>query len=182
MLTHPKQTNATNSVTIDPLMPWYANLCHGWPRAKKNPGDWVEESSWYVWDLQAQPKSDTHACNPFQSTPTYHLGRTDPALPHQNSPAPMATASAGSSIKLMYGGNGHSRGANAGGKGDPGRVGVYWGGGPERELADLRDLNKKTLLQEAGFSDESFAYPENPDIWRPEQGLVDKGNWMTLKL
>jgi hypothetical protein len=28
---------------IDPLMPWYADLCHGWPRAKQNPGNWIDE-------------------------------------------------------------------------------------------------------------------------------------------
>jgi hypothetical protein len=179
---HPKQGNATRSFTVDPLMPWYAYLCHGWPRAKKNPGDWKEESEWYLWDLQKERAvGDTHACNPFQRTPTYHLGRSDPSLPNHYSPAPMATASAGSSIKLMYGGNGHSRGANAGGKGNPGRVSVYWGGGPGKELADISDLNEKTLLQEAGFSDESFAYPEDQNVWMPPQ-LQDKGNWMTLKL
>ena len=24
-------------------MPWYADLCHGWPRAKHNPGMWTDE-------------------------------------------------------------------------------------------------------------------------------------------
>lgn len=94
----------------------------------------------------------------------------------------MATAAAGSSIKLMFGGNGHSRGANAGGNGDPGRVAVYWAGAPETELVDINDLTKETLLQENGFSDESFAFPADMGVWKPEQGLVDKGNWMTLHL
>jgi hypothetical protein len=163
-------------------MPWYANLCHGWPRAKQNPGDWVDETKYYLWDLLAQPNGETHACHPNQRTPSYHLSRFDPSLPFHHTPAPMATASAGRSIKLMFGGNGHSRGNNAGGKGDPGRVGVYWGGAPERELVYLKDLNKKNLLKEAGFSDESFAYPADKNVWTPDLGLVDKGNWMTVDL
>jgi hypothetical protein len=163
-------------------MPWFADLCHGWPRAKQNPGDWIDETNFYLWDLLAQPEGDTHACHPDQRTPTYHLSRSDPNLPFHHSPAPMASAYAGSSIKLMYGGNGHARGYNAGGKGNPGRVGVYWAGAPEKEIVYLQDLNQNTLLQENGFSDESFAYPADQNVWTPSQGLVDKGNWMTLRL
>lgn len=175
------QSNATiygKDHIIDPLMPWFAHLCHGWPRAKQNPGDWVDESSHYHWDLAAY--SDTHACHPSQRTPTYYLSASDSTLPHHNSPAPMATASAGGSIKLMFGGNGHSRGANAGGHGDAGRVAVYWAGKAETELVDVKELNSETLVQENGFSEESFGFPKDMNVQSPEQGLVDKGNWMTL--
>ncbi|CAO2649705.1 Nn.00g009970.m01.CDS01 [Neocucurbitaria sp. VM-36] len=123
---------------VDPLMPWFADLCHGWPRAKQNPGDWIEESSNYIWDLGlAASKGDTHACHPSQRTPTYHLTAKDPKLPFHTAPAPMATAAAGSNIKLMFGGNGHSRGDNVGGNGDPGRVVVYWKGEAEAEIGDV---------------------------------------------
>lgn len=94
----------------------------------------------------------------------------------------MATAKAGASIKLMFGGNGHSRGANAGGEGDAGRVSVYWAGKAETELVDVEELTKETLVQENGFGEESFAFPEDTKVWKPDQGLVDKGNWMTLRL
>jgi hypothetical protein len=94
----------------------------------------------------------------------------------------MATAKPGGSIKLMFGGNGHSRGANAGENGDAGRVGVYWAGVPETELVDVKDLNSDTLLQENGFSEESFSFPKDKAVRTPQQGLVDKGNWMTLQL
>jgi hypothetical protein len=61
--------------------------------------------------------------------------------PHHDAPAPMATAAAGSSIKLMFGGNGHSRG-NFGGvnTGDPGKVSVYWAGEKEKEIVDVKEV------------------------------------------
>lgn len=47
----------------------------------------------------------------------------------------MGTSRAGSSIKIMFGGNGHSRGDFGGVKtGDPGRVAIYWAGAVEREI------------------------------------------------
>jgi hypothetical protein len=166
-------------------MPWFANLCHGWPRAKQNPGDWVDESDHYLWDLSKAASSsppDTHACHPSQRSPTYYTSTNDPSLTHHTNPAPMATAAAGSNITLMFGGNGHSRGANAGGDGDAGRVGVYWAGKPETEIADMKELNEMNLVQENGFSEESFAFPADMSVRSPAQGLVDKGNWMTLNL
>jgi hypothetical protein len=64
------------------------------------------------------------------------------APPHHDAPAPMATAHAGSSIKLMFGGNGHSRG-NFGGvnTGDPGKASLYWAGETEKEIADVKEVN-----------------------------------------
>jgi hypothetical protein len=161
-------------------MPWFAYLCHGWPRAKQNPGNWIYETDHYLWDLAAN--KDTHVCHPTQRTPNYFLADSDSALLDHHAPAPMATAKAGASIKLMFGGNGHSRGANAGGEGDAGRVAVYWAGKAETELVDVEELTNETLVQENGFSEESFAFPEDKKVWKPEQGLVDKGNWMTLTL
>ena len=94
----------------------------------------------------------------------------------------MATAAAGSSIKLMFGGNGHSRGFRVSDNGDSGRVVVYWGGSAEKELVDLKDLNDDTLAQENGLSEESFAYPADMNVKTPDKGLVDQGDWMTLRL
>ncbi|KAH7066061.1 hypothetical protein BKA63DRAFT_426576 [Paraphoma chrysanthemicola] len=94
----------------------------------------------------------------------------------------MPISTPGGSIRLMYGGNGHSRGYNAGPNNDPGRVAVYWAGAPEIELTDRANLTSDYLVQEQGFSEEAFMYPDDKGIVSPEQGLVDKGNWMTLKL
>jgi|TARA_R110002003_G_C695560_1_gene25431 hypothetical protein len=94
----------------------------------------------------------------------------------------MASATPGGTIKLMYGGNGHSRGYNAGGNGDAGRVAVYWAGSPETEIADIKDFSAGFLVQEQGFSEEAFMFPDDEKVVTPAQGLQDKGNWMSLKL
>ena len=73
-------------------MPWFANLCHGWPRAKHNPGDWIDESSNYLWDIAAKEfQGDTHACHPSQRSPTYF----------EDEKAGMAKTKAGGSIKTI---------------------------------------------------------------------------------
>jgi hypothetical protein len=98
----------------------------------------------------------------------------------------MVTASAGSFVTLMFGGNGHSRG-NFGGveMGDPGKVSVYWAGSKEKEIVDVKELTEENLMQRNGFSEESFAYPLDKKVtapgWGPED-LHDKGNWQTLHL
>jgi hypothetical protein len=47
----------------------YADQCKGWPRNKNNPGNWIDESSNYIWNIGAQSWNggsyhppDTHAC------------------------------------------------------------------------------------------------------------------------
>jgi hypothetical protein len=92
----------------------------------------------------------------------------------------MTTAEPGAMIRLMFGGNGHSRGFDVGG--DPGTVTVYWKGGPEQEITDISEFTPENMLQSQGFSANSFSYPVDPTIISPTQGLVDKGNWMELKL
>ncbi|KAI4636311.1 hypothetical protein J4E83_001265 [Alternaria metachromatica] len=94
----------------------------------------------------------------------------------------MATAAAGSPITLMFGGNGHSRG-NFGGveKGDPGRVSVYWAVSKEKEIVDVKEFTKENLVQDNGFSEESFAYPADLKVTAPP-ALQDKGNWQTVHL
>jgi hypothetical protein len=164
---------------VDPLMPWFAEYCHAWPRAKQNPGSWIEETDHYLWAFNG---TDTHACHPNQRMPNQYLATGDASLAYHHAPAPMVTAAAGSSIKCMFGSNGHSRGANAGNERDGGKVTVYWAGEPERELVDIKELNAETLVQENAFSEESFSYPNDVNIVSPAQGLFDKGNWQTLRL
>jgi hypothetical protein len=184
------KSNATAHASdhvIDPLMPWFADLCHGWPRAKQNPGDWVGETKNYAWDLQAAANSgDIHACHPTQRNATYYLESSVAGLNYHYNPALMATATPGSSVRLMFGGNGHSRGAPlAIASGNPGIVAVYWAGEPETEIADVNDLTANNLVQEDGFNDEndeSFSFPTDMNVRTPSQGLVDKGNWQTLRL
>jgi hypothetical protein len=155
-------------VLIDPLMPWFANFCHGWPRAKKNPGDWIDESTNYVWNIAANTwNGEMNACHPSQRGPNYEGN------------APMATAKPGSTLRLMFGGNGHSRGNNMPNN-DPGVVSVYWKGEPEAEITNVNEFNDQNRLQKNGFSEESFSYPKG--VKSPTEGLIDKGNWQSLKL
>lgn len=176
------KANSTNNVIVDPGMPWFAYNCKAYPRSLEAGGNWIEQSTNYVWNIAAQSfnmgpskPADTHACHPNQRAPTYLDG------------APMKTAAPGSSFKLFYGGNGHGRGANAGGTSNPnplgpGTVSVYWKGAPEQEIVDISEFTKENLLQANGFADESFMYPADPNIKTPNEGLVDKGFWQTVKL
>lgn len=147
--------------------------CKGWPRAKHNPGNWIDESSSYVWDMQLQSSNgDTHACHPSQRGPTYFTSE------HAN----MAESVAGGQIKLMFGGNGHSRGANVDGSGEAGTVAVYWKGGQEREIEYIEELTSANLLKRIGFAQEAFIWPEAERVSQPSQGMLDKGNWMTVNM
>jgi hypothetical protein len=66
--------------------------------------------------------------------------------------------------------------------GDAGTVAVYWKGKPETEITDISEFTSANLLQTAGFAADSFSYPADPKVISPIDGLVDKGNWMELKL
>lgn len=158
-------------------MPWYASYCKGWPRNKANPGNWIDESTNYVWNIAAErfnmgasKPSDTHACNAMQRSPTYQDG------------APMTTAAPGDMIRLRYGGNGHTRGYNAGFEKGPGNVTVYWKGAPEQEITDISEFTAENTLQTQAFAANSFSYPADKSVTAPEAGLVDKGNWFELNL
>ncbi|KAK3380799.1 hypothetical protein B0H63DRAFT_560650 [Podospora didyma] len=154
---------------VDPV--FFPDACKGWPRAKQNPGDWIEESSNLAWNLAANGfGGDNHACNPLQRKPA------------QSPNAPAAAAKAGGSIMLRYGGNGHTRGATAGEGGDPGQVQVFWAGKKETEIVTVDELTKDKIISQAGFAENSFSYPEDPAITKPAQGLVDKGNWQKVTL
>jgi hypothetical protein len=149
--------------------PRYAYLCNGWPRGKQNPGNWIDESSNYVWNIAGNVwKGEQGACNPLQRNP------------NQAQNAPMAKVAAGGMFRLRYGGNGHTRGQNVGG--DPGTVSIYWKGKPGVEIQTVSEFNKDNLLAAQGFSANSFSYPADPNIKSPTQGLVDKGNWMEVTL
>jgi hypothetical protein len=52
----------------------------------------------------------------------------------------------------------------------------------EREIVDVKEFTSEYLVQEDGFSDESFSFPADMNIMSSGQGLIDKGNWMTLRL
>ena len=159
-------------LVVDTFAPGLAPFCHGWPRAKHNPGDWIDESSNYLCDIAAKEfQGDTHACHPSQRSPTYF----------EDEKAGMAKTKAGGSIKLMFGGNGHSRGSNVDG-GDPGKVVVYWKGKKEAEIEDIKEFTSKNKLKEAGFAEEAFIWPEDPNVKSPTEGLLDKGNWMTVEM
>jgi hypothetical protein len=177
------QGNATESngaKILDAVQTEWAYLCAGWPRAKRNPGNWIAESSDYLW--APGKKGDTHACHPDQRTPIQYLTPMLPDKPDQHAPAPMATARAGGNIQLMYGGNGHSRG-NFGGVDthDPGKVSVYWAGEKEKEIVDVSELTPDLLVQENGFSDESYIWPPDKSV-TSGPGFKDKGNWQTVRL
>ena len=161
---------APGDLYVDTFAPGLAVFCHGWPRAKHNPGNWIDESSNYLWDIAGQQfQGDTHACHPSQRNPTY------------DDNAKMAKSKPGGSIKLMFGGNGHSRGANVDG-GKPGKVVVYWKGKKEAEIEDVKEFTEKNKLKEAGFAAEAFIWPEDENVKSPEAGMLDKGNWMTVKM
>jgi hypothetical protein len=162
--------NATQNVIVDPAMPWYSNFCKGWPRNKQNPGNWIDESSNYVWNIAAESwdGGDYHppnrnACNPNQRSPG------------QAPNAPMAEVAAGGMFRLRFGGNGHTRGAPMG---DIGRVSVYWKGKPLDQINTIDEFTPENRLAEAGFADNSFSYPDGAT--GGADGLVDKGNWMEV--
>lgn len=94
----------------------------------------------------------------------------------------MTTAAPGDMIRLRYGGNGHTRGYNAGFEKGPGNVTVYWKGSPEQEITDISEFTPKNALQTSKFDEFAFAYPADKSITTPMAGLVDKGNWMELNL
>ncbi|KAK0723496.1 hypothetical protein B0T26DRAFT_675060 [Lasiosphaeria miniovina] len=158
---------------VDPADPvFHPEFCKGWPRAKDNPGNWQVEGTTIAWNINAAVfLNDRSACSPPQRE-----------FKPQGPNTPIATAKAGGTITLRYGGNGHSRGKGANGNGDPGNVQVFWAGKKETELKTLDDLTDKTRIAKAGFSDESFALPADKSVVDPDFGLIDKGNWMTVTL
>lgn len=94
----------------------------------------------------------------------------------------MAQSTPDGSIRLMFGGNGHSRGANVDGSGSAGTVAVYWKGGKEQEIEYSEELTERNKLKEIGFAEEAFVWPADKTVTTSIQGMLDKGNWMTIHL
>ncbi|PZC90189.1 hypothetical protein A1F95_09738 [Pyrenophora tritici-repentis] len=173
-------TESNGKMILDPIFPEWAHLCSGFSRYKANPGNWINESSAYAWSPSIH--NSTHACHPDQRAPIQLLKFNETGHSDHYNPAPMATARAGGSIKLMFGGNGHSRGDFGGvQKSGPGMVRVYWKGGVEREIVRVRELTKKNLLQENGFAEESYVWPPDKNVTKAP-AMKDKGNWQTVWL
>lgn len=77
------------------------------------------------------------------------MNTTEPGQTDHYNPAPMATARAGESITLMFGGNGHSRGDFGGEqKAGPGRVGVFWKGVMENEIVYVSQASALVVYDE----------------------------------
>jgi len=160
---------------VDSSQPNLLQYCHGWPRNKPNPGNWIDLSQTYTWNLGANAwnggksqGADTHACPAEQRSPTYQAN------------APMATAQPGGLIRLRFAGNGHSRGFNVGG--DPGTVSVYWKGAPEQEITDTSEFTTQNQLATGGFAGDAFVIPADPNVKTPAEGLSDFGNWLPVQL
>ena len=154
------------AANLEVMEPPYS-ACRAFPRGKQNPGNWIDESTNYIWDLQkAAGNGDTSVCHPNQRSPNQFQG------------APMATASPGSSLKLRFGGNGHSRGGNVpgGANGNSGTVQVYTYGEPGREIVDVSELPNARMLGQAGFADDAINFRDTNGM------LQDKGNWFNLQL
>ncbi|KAK3380674.1 hypothetical protein B0T24DRAFT_591127 [Lasiosphaeria ovina] len=166
------KTDPKGLTPFDPTV--HPELCKAWPRAKENPGDWAVEGRTIAWNIDAAVfLKDRSACSPPQRE-----------FKPQGPNTPLATAKPGGSIVLRFGGNGHSRGNGTGENGlhgDPGTVEVFWAGKKETEIKTIDELTDKTSIAKAGFSDESFALPADPNVKDPP-GLQDKGNWMTVKM
>ncbi|RPB29705.1 hypothetical protein L211DRAFT_775535 [Terfezia boudieri ATCC MYA-4762] len=152
--------------------PTTANLapkCNGYPRNKVNNGDWIKESTYYLWDLSGDKASNEqggrHACHPTQRDPTYP----------DNVPA--AKAKAGQSLRLRFWGNGHAsyqwgRPLHK----DPGLVRVYWAGTVNKEIVMASELTPDKMIAEGNFSADAVTVPKDGNL--PN----DKANWMQLNL
>jgi hypothetical protein len=134
-------------VTLTPR--FSQQVCKGFPRNKVDNGDWIKESSNYMWNLNGPDNTAGLACRPNQASPVYP----------QN--VPMTTAKPGQTIRLRFWGNGHSRwDIGSPNHRDPGLVRLYWGGGKERELKLKSDLTEANWIRGAqgNFSGDAITY------------------------
>ncbi|KAF8417297.1 hypothetical protein EV426DRAFT_380566 [Tirmania nivea] len=143
--------------------------CNGYPRNKVNNGDWISESTNYLWDLASNKASNEqggrHACHPDQRQPTY---------PDK---APSTKAKAGQTLRLRYWGNGHSSyGWGRPLHRDPGLVRVYWAGAVNREIVLASELTSDKMMAEGNFSADAVTMSKQDNL--PN----DKANWMHLSL
>ncbi|KAF8465361.1 hypothetical protein BDZ91DRAFT_236375 [Kalaharituber pfeilii] len=143
-------------------------VCHGFPRNKVNNGDWIAESSNYLWDLASERATNEpggrRACHPGQRTAIYV------------DKAPIAKVKAGETLRLRFWGNGHT--SYAYGRPlhqDPGLVRVYHiPSGDGNILASELTVDK--LMSEGNFSADAVSRPKEGNL--PD----DKANWMSLTI
>lgn len=143
--------------------------CNGYPRNKVNQGDWISESTNYLWDLSSAQATNEqggrHACHPQQRSPTY---------PSQ---APETNAKAGETLRVRFWGNGHTsyewgRPIHV----DPGLVRIYCSNSPNEEIVMVTDLTPDKLVAEGNFSADAISMPKAGN--QPN----DKANWMFLNI
>lgn len=140
--------------------------CTGHPRNKLWDGDWISESSNYVWDLNNASNTNGLTCRGVQGSPTYPAN------------VPMTTARPGDSLRMRFWGNGHSRwdiGSPL--HRDPGLVRVYWAGQKEVELTHKDNLTEANWFPgaQANFSGDAITLVTNGK-------MNEKANYMTLTL
>lgn len=134
-----------------------------------NHGDWIAESTHYLWDLAGERASNEqggrHACHPGQREAKYPNG------------VPAARAKAGETLRLRYWPNGHSsyhwgRPLHK----DPGLVRVYSAGEVNKEIVLASELTVDKMLTESNFSADA--------VTRPKEGNLpdDKVNWMQFRI
>lgn len=143
--------------------------CEGYPRNKVNNGDWIAESTHYLWDFKQHGGENAPACHSGQNKP----GQADKAKA-------IAQVKPGETIKLRHWGNGHSR-FNQGSplNRDPGFVRVYWAGKKETELKNFKDLSGDKMIAEGNFSSPDAVILTNP---ANKMQLFEKGNYLDLKI
>lgn len=143
--------------------------CEGYPRNKVNNGDWIAESTHYLWDFNQHGGQNAPAC---------HTGQQKPGQAPKASQ--VAQVKPGETIKLRFWGNGHSR-FNQGSplNRDPGLVRVYWAGQKETELKSVKDLTKDRIIAEGNFSSPDSVILTDP---ANRMRLFEKGNYLDLKI
>lgn len=158
-----------DQLKADPVNSNLNPKCNGFPRNKVNNGDWIAESTHYLWDLAGERASTEqggrHACHPGQRNPTYPDS------------APPAKTKAGRSLRLRFWGNGHAswqwgRPLHK----DPGLVRVYWAGEVNKEIKLASELTPDKLMAEGNFSADAVTMPKDGNL--PN----DKANWMQLNI
>lgn len=163
------QTNVTNyaEAKANPAEIMPKNDCLGYPRNKVNHTEWVDESTWYAWNLNhAEINKDNLACNPRQ-TNTYPSNR------------PKATAKPGDSLMMTMWGNGHVRGDWGLPKDtDPGLVRIYWRGQKEAEIIHKDELTELNWMKgaQANFSADAWS------VHLPDGRPDDKASYFHLEV
>lgn len=140
--------------------------CIGHPRNKIYDGNWINESSWYMWDLNGAANTDNLACRPLQASPVYPAN------------VPMTTAKPGDSLRMRFWGNGHTRwDIGSPNHRDPGLVRVYWAGQKEVELTYKDNLTEANWFPgaQANFSADTITQISDGH-------MNEKGNYMTLNI